>query len=703
MYFQPPNASVKMSRSQRVARLRLTCIALVSLLVLLLAVPGATTLAAPPTVSRWSPASASPVPDPALTPRPPVAGSLHAYAVTQTLQGAQVCGEITADAVWTAATGVYIVTCDVHVRAGVTLTLEPGITVKFQHANDDLIVSGVLAAVGAEAAPIVFQPAAGTEPGSWGRVAFLAGSAGVLDHVNLEYGGHEDGMLYLASERVQVLNSLVQFSADTGIVIQTIARAASQFSPPINAADADAAGQVTSPPNGSDLARKVFLPTIHANRGPVIPPTGPLISNTQVLSNTGLYGGGLYNESGSPTIQGNTFAGNTVDGVPWVRPAFGAGLYNWSGNPHISDNTFTNNGKPGQYAFGGGLYNNSGSPLIENNTFSENQAGYRTSGGGLYNASGSPTIVNNTFAGNYAEQDGGGLLNQSGSPIIRNNRFTDNSASGRTASGYGGGLANRSGSPVIENNLFTGNQIGGIYGPGYGGGLFNGGPNATIRNNIFRSNSANGYGGGLHNFGASAAIRDNRFTGNTAYYGGGLANEWFSAVIENNVFDGNTAAYTGGGLENLSGNPTIQNNIFINNAFLDLPNPDYQLGGGLYNSSGNPQIRNNIFASNTGNTGGGLFISDGSPVADYNDVWNNTGGDYAGIAAGPHDLAVDPLFVDAAGGDFHLAAGSPCIDAGDPTHFAATDFEGDVRPQGAAPDIGADEFRATAWISREAR
>ena len=107
--------------------------------------------------------------------------SLPAYSITRTPEGTQVCGEISADAVWAAATGVYIVTCDVHVRAGVTLTLEPGITVRFQHANDDLIISGLLQAVGADAAPIAFRPVAATEPGRWSRVAFLAGSASLYN------------------------------------------------------------------------------------------------------------------------------------------------------------------------------------------------------------------------------------------------------------------------------------------------------------------------------------------------------------------------------------------------------------------------------------------------------------------------------------------------------------------------------------------
>jgi hypothetical protein len=43
-------------------------------------------------------------------------------------------------------------------------------------------------------------------------------------------------------------------------------------------------------------------------------------------------------------------------------------------------------------------------------------------------------------------------------------------------------------------------------------------------------------------------------------------------------------------------------------------------------------------------------------------------------------------------GDYHLAAGSPAIDAGTPLGAPATDLDGTARPQGAAIDIGPYEY-----------
>jgi hypothetical protein len=53
----------------------------------------------------------------------------------------------------------------------------------------------------------------------------------------------------------------------------------------------------------------------------------------------------------------------------------------------------------------------------------------------------------------------------------------------------------------------------------------------------------------------------------------------------------------------------------------------------------------------------------------------------------------DPLFVNAAGGDYHLVAPrSPCIDRGNSAAVTwATDLDGQVRIHGRAVDMGAYE------------
>ena len=66
-------------------------------------------------------------------------------------------------------------------------------------------------------------------------------------------------------------------------------------------------------------------------------------------------------------------------------------------------------------------------------------------------------------------------------------------------------------------------------------------------------------------------------------------------------------------------------------------------------------------------------------------------GDATVTATGGNQTA-PPLFVDAAGGDYREAPGSPTIDAGLNEQLGLTDLEGNPRLLGAAPDIGAFEF-----------
>jgi hypothetical protein len=66
-----------------------------------------------------------------------------------------------------------------------------------------------------------------------------------------------------------------------------------------------------------------------------------------------------------------------------------------------------------------------------------------------------------------------------------------------------------------------------------------------------------------------------------------------------------------------------------------------------------------------------------------------------GWTGGGTSFDADPQFVDPASGDYHLAATSPCINAGDPADFAqfgVTDLDGDLRVLYGRIDIGADEY-----------
>lgn len=106
---------------------------------------------------------------------------------------------------------VYLVPADVTVNEGVTMTVDPGVIVKFEGSYDDLNVQGRLVAEGTVDRPVVFtarrDDAAGGDTnndgasppssGSWGGIYIDVPGPGqdssVLRNVQIRYGGSGDG------------------------------------------------------------------------------------------------------------------------------------------------------------------------------------------------------------------------------------------------------------------------------------------------------------------------------------------------------------------------------------------------------------------------------------------------------------------------------------------------------------------------------
>ncbi|MCB2173529.1 DUF1565 domain-containing protein [archaeon] len=85
------------------------------------------------------------------------------------------------------------------------------------------------------------------------------------------------------------------------------------------------------------------------------------------------------------------------------------------------------------------------------------------------------------------------------------------------------------------------------------------------------------------------------------------------------------------------------------------------------------RIVNNIISGNLKGIDGEFAPS--MPFIDFNNLWANSEGDYLGLSAGPHDLAVLPRFIEPENGDFHLSPHSPCLDGGDPVKYLTSDYE----------------------------
>ena len=105
--------------------------------------------------------------------------------------------------------------------------------------------------------------------------------------------------------------------------------------------------------------------------------------------------------------------------------------------------------------------------------------------------------------------------------------------------------------------------------------------------------------------------------------------------------------------------------------------------GGIrsWNRSGGFSMTSCIFTDNGPDN---ELLARREPIVTYTNV--------QGGFVGEGNIDEDPLFADAANGDFHLADGSPCIDTATDVGAPAVDFEGDPRPIGNGYDMGADEF-----------
>jgi hypothetical protein len=86
-------------------------------------------------------------------------------------------------------------------------------------------------------------------------------------------------------------------------------------------------------------------------------------------------------------------------------------------------------------------------------------------------------------------------------------------------------------------------------------------------------------------------------------------------------------------------------------------------------------------ATNNGSQGGNSVAQINVGYTDYHSAGGTIGANGAGgVVPGTGNLDVDPLFVDAASGDYHLTAISPVVDKGDPAPGGpATDLGGNAR------------------------
>ena len=359
-----------------------------------------------------------------------------------------------------------------------------------------------------------------------------------------------------------------------------------------------------------------------------------------------------------------------------------------------------------------GIFRQADNYEVDHNDFCGNSASEYGGAISHYGLSSGGSIHDNRIFYNFAFDSGGGIVVGGDTPFLFLTGLP-HTAANVTGEGAGSATIERN---LIENNI-SNDDGGGIF-------LFRAGTNRfTIQNNIIVTNVATHLGGGVtlddasNVYFANNTVSDNETT-NTAEdaikgipAAAGLVSEKHSGPFCTKINCGGT-----GGPADFS-DPLLFNDIFWNNvasvllpqatrvaetAIIDLEvngsgpteylRPRWSILSVPYGPD--PQDPTNLIGCDPNVPAPGCIDNPGfvDPTETNYQVGPNR--------VDPSFFSIDMIALAALDGDYHLAVGSPAIDAGTGSLGAVNaptdDFDGDVRPQGLYWDIGADETLGAA-------
>lgn len=320
--------------------------------------------------------------------------------------------------------------------------------------------------------------------------------------------------------------------------------------------------------------------------------------------------------------------------------------------------------------------------------------------------------------------DGGGIRAWDAHPVISGCHVYNNRAGGGGAGIY---IQSGDNARLVGNEVFSNATSALGRGPGV---RLENSANVLLASNRIYSNTAGsgGDGGGVYascSPGCSGlTLADNQIYGNDASQGGGvrIGNITGTRLAGNAIHD-NTALSSGGLYLFDCADARLTNNLVADNTIVGVN------GAGITLNGSQVRMLHTTVARNTGpSSSQGIYVSGYSTVwmtntilVDHsegievqlsstgtlvytlwgtstwanNDDWDGAGAITTGTLAS--NWWEEPGFVDGSGGNYHLGPGSAAIDRALETGVD-TDLDGEVRPYGLGPDLGADEYGCSVRV-----
>jgi hypothetical protein len=331
----------------------------------------------------------------------------------------EISGIISSDTTLSLSYSPYVVTGNIMVNSTATLTIEPGVELRFEKSVG-MLINGDLVARGTQDKYIIFTSNQNMpHKGDWSCLKFALSSGSVLEYCIIEYAGNKgnNGTVILENSYPYINHSIIRNGGTCGLLVD----------------------------NTYPGSLKITNSIINDNgKSPVVPWGGGIsISNCQYILITGNsifnnQSSGIKLMSGTGSISNNEIYGN------YASNEYGGGIGTDGGNVVVTYNIIRNNSA----GFGGGIENGMGGGKITKNIILQNSASEGAACWGSFDS-----LFKNIIVQNSSDQN---IIRYSQKSHIYMNQLIMNVSPEIIYNYYG--ITDSPGSSFIHNTTFLNND-----------------------------------------------------------------------------------------------------------------------------------------------------------------------------------------------------------------------------------------------------